>query len=117
MSDIEVKRFGRPIIKEEPERKILEFVADLYSKNFKGKTIPLEKLNIIEELPNFNVGTLTYYIGSIVNEFDYKDIIAIVEVNKYYDIIDYKMYENVVNPSNICKTFLDSFDEYDGGDW
>lgn len=117
MSDIEAKRFGRPIELNDRRKKILEYVAELYSKNFNDKTIPIDKLNIIEELPNFGFGTLTYYIESKVNNFDYHDILAIVEVDRDYDVISSKMYENVVNPSNICKSFAKSFESYDGGDW
>lgn len=117
MSDIIEKRFGRPMEQNSRRKKILDYVADMYSKNFDGKTIPIDKLNIIEVLPNFGFGTLTYYIKSKVNDFDYHDILAIVEVDRDYDVISSKMYENVVNPSNICKSFAKSFESYDGGDW
>lgn len=117
MSDIIGKRFGRPINVKTPEVKVLEYVSELYSKNFDGKIIPIDKLNIMEELPNFRFGTLTYYIESKVNNFDYHDILAIVKVDRDYDVISSKMYENVVNPSNICKSFAKSFESYDGGDW
>ena len=41
MTDIELKRFGRPIDLNDRRKKILEYVANIYSKNFDGKTIPL----------------------------------------------------------------------------
>lgn len=96
---------------------ILEYVADIYSKNFNGKTIPLDKLNVVEKFLNFKSKTLTYFIESKVDKFDYHDILAVVEVSKNFNIISCKMYENVVNPSNICKSFAKSFESYDGGDW
>lgn len=37
MSDILNKRFGRPINGQTPDTKILEYVADIYSKNFNDK--------------------------------------------------------------------------------
>lgn len=117
MSNIEMKRFGRPIEFDSRRKKILEYVADIYSKNFNGKTIPLDKLNVIEKLPNFESKTLTYYIESETNNFDYHDIFVVVEVTRHFDVISCKMYENVVNPSNICKSFAKSFESYDGGDW
>ena len=89
----------------------------MYSKNFNGKTISLDKLIIVEELPNFESKTLTYYIESETNNFDYHDIFMVVEVTQHFNIISCKMYENVVNPSNICKLFAKSFESYNGGDW
>ena len=117
MSDIEIKRFGKPIEFNSSRKRILEYVADLYSKNFNGKTIPLDKLIIVEELPNFGRRTISYYVESKVDKFDYHDILAIVEVDIDHNIVFSKMHENVVNPSNICKTFAKSFENYDGGDW
>ena len=98
MTDIELKRFGRPIDLNDRRKKILEYVADIYSKNFNGKTIPLNKLNIVDKSPNFISKTF-------------------VNLTQHFDIISCKMYENVVNPSNICKSFAKSFESYDGGDW
>ena len=86
MSDNTAKRFGSPT------KKILGYVVDAYSKNFNGKTIPLDKLNIVEELPNFGLGTVTYYVESKVNKFDYHNILAVVKVNEYYDVISCKIY-------------------------
>lgn len=117
MTDIEVKRFGRPIELNSRRKKILEYVADMYSKNFNGKTIPLDKLIIVEELPNFGHRTISYYVESKVDKFDYHDILSVVEVDIDHNIVSSKMYENVINPSNICKTFSKSFESYDGGDW
>lgn len=117
MYDIEEKRFGKPIEYKSRRKKILEYVADIYSKNFDGKTIPLDKLIIVEELPNFGHRTISYYIKSKVDKFDYHDILSIVEVDIDHNIVSSKMYENVLNPSNICKSLAKSFESYDGGDW
>lgn len=87
MTDNTAKRIGRPT------KKILGYVVDAYSKNFNGKIIPLNKLNIVEELPNFGLGTVTYYVESKVNKFDYHNILAVVKVNEYYDVISCEIYE------------------------
>nr|DAP29402.1 MAG TPA: hypothetical protein [Caudoviricetes sp.] len=42
MTDNTAKRIGRPT------KKILGYVVDAYSKNFNGKTIPLDKLNLVK---------------------------------------------------------------------
>ena len=117
MNGILKKRFSKPIGGHIYKEKILEYIADIYSKNFNDKTIPINKLNIVEELPNYGEGTKTYYITSIVDKFDYHDIMVVAVVNRNGDVLDYKMYENVVNPSNICESFTKSFENYDGGDW